>query len=314
MSATTKIAVGVASGYLLGRTKKLKLAITVGSLLAGRRIATNPQALLAQSSQLIDKSPELKKLQSQITGKLFDAAKGAALNTATSRLELMSSQLRAGRDDDQYDDEYEDEDEPYEDEAEAEEEPADEGDEDEAAKSPRTKRKSPRTKPKSPRTKPKSPRTKPKSPRTKPKSPRTKPRGARGRGAPPASQVVTAWFQSPGEEVRLEASAREEGRHEEVGCQEDLRQQLVPAGRFWQFQCHEEGCGEEGARQEGCGEEGARQEGCGQEGARQEGCGQEGARQEGGSQEDVLIARRRQEGELLAIAQRVQEVARHGTY
>jgi hypothetical protein len=33
MSATTKFAPGVASGYLLGRTKKLRLAITVGGLL-----------------------------------------------------------------------------------------------------------------------------------------------------------------------------------------------------------------------------------------------------------------------------------------
>ena len=42
MSNTSKIAVAVASGYLLGRTKRLKLAITVGSMLAGQRIATNP--------------------------------------------------------------------------------------------------------------------------------------------------------------------------------------------------------------------------------------------------------------------------------
>ena len=40
MSATTKIAVGVASGYLLGRRKKLRLAMTVGSMLAGRKLAS----------------------------------------------------------------------------------------------------------------------------------------------------------------------------------------------------------------------------------------------------------------------------------
>ena len=34
MSAA-KIGFGVAAGYLLGRTKKLKFAITVGSMLAG---------------------------------------------------------------------------------------------------------------------------------------------------------------------------------------------------------------------------------------------------------------------------------------
>ena len=38
MNATARIAAAVAGGYLLGRTKKLKLAITVGSMLAGQAI------------------------------------------------------------------------------------------------------------------------------------------------------------------------------------------------------------------------------------------------------------------------------------
>ena len=84
MSGTSKIVMGVASGYLLGRTKKLKLAFTVGSMLAGQRIATNPQALLKQGAKLLEKNPELQKLQDQITGKLLEAAKAAALATATS--------------------------------------------------------------------------------------------------------------------------------------------------------------------------------------------------------------------------------------
>ena len=74
MSAS-KIGLGVAAGYLLGRTKKMKLAITVGSMLAGQRIATNPIGLLKQAGELVDKNPELKKLQDRITGELFDAAR-----------------------------------------------------------------------------------------------------------------------------------------------------------------------------------------------------------------------------------------------
>ena len=93
MSTASKIAVSVASGYLLGRTKKLKLAITVGSMLAGQRIATSPQGLLKQGSELLEKNPELQKLQEQITGKLFEAAKAAAMTTATSRLESFSKSL-----------------------------------------------------------------------------------------------------------------------------------------------------------------------------------------------------------------------------
>src|SRR3954466_4320525 len=93
MTSASKIALGVASGYLLGRTKKFKLAITVGSMLAGQRIATSPQGLLKQGSEMLEKNPELQKLQEQITGKLFEAAKAAAITTATSRLESFSKSL-----------------------------------------------------------------------------------------------------------------------------------------------------------------------------------------------------------------------------
>src|SRR3954452_8596028 len=94
MTNASRIVVGVASGYLLGRTKKLRLAITIGSMLAGQRIATSPQGLLKQGSELLEKNPELQKLQDQITGKLFEAAKGAAIASATSRLEALSQPLR----------------------------------------------------------------------------------------------------------------------------------------------------------------------------------------------------------------------------
>ena len=35
MSAAGKVVLGVAGGYVLGRSKKMKLAITLGSMLAG---------------------------------------------------------------------------------------------------------------------------------------------------------------------------------------------------------------------------------------------------------------------------------------
>ena len=121
MSAATKIGLGVASGYLLGRTKKLKLAITIGSMLAGQRIATSPQGLLKQGSELIDKNPELQKLQKQITGRLFDAMKDAAIATATSRLESVNSRLLESGSSDEESPEESDEDE-YDEEGEPEDE------------------------------------------------------------------------------------------------------------------------------------------------------------------------------------------------
>ena len=141
MTATTKIAAGVASGYLLGRMKKLRLAVMVGSLLAGQRIATNPQALLAQGQKLAEQSPELQRLQEQVRDRLVEAAKGAAVASATQRLELMTRSLRGDeQDDDEYEDDgdYEDEpeDEEYDEEPE-EEEPEDEEPEEEPQRRPR---------------------------------------------------------------------------------------------------------------------------------------------------------------------------------
>lgn len=118
MSAAGKVALGVASGYLLGRRKKLRLAITVGSMLAGKKIATNPRALLQQGQKLIESNEELSRLSDQVRTQLFQAARSAAVASAGSRMDGISDAIRdrserlalgSGGSDDE--DEYEDEDE-----------------------------------------------------------------------------------------------------------------------------------------------------------------------------------------------------------
>src|SRR5215207_11516020 len=94
MDAKSKVAAAVAAGYLLGRTKKLKLAITVGSVLAGQRISTNPQKLLKGASGLVQNNPALSALQTELRGRVFDAAKGAAAAVATSRIDKLTDTLR----------------------------------------------------------------------------------------------------------------------------------------------------------------------------------------------------------------------------
>jgi len=94
MSAAGKIALGVASGYLLGRRKKMKLAITVGSMLAGKKIATDPRGLLKQLNELVEQNEELSKLADQVRGELFSAARSAAIATANSRMDGLSDAIR----------------------------------------------------------------------------------------------------------------------------------------------------------------------------------------------------------------------------
>jgi hypothetical protein len=145
MSATSRIAAGVTAGYLLGRFRKLKLAIIVGSAIANKRIVGS--GLSSGLNKLSEASGG-----GGIGGKLLEAGKGAALATASHRIEALSDRmaerseaLRGGEpdeeaepedeeaEDEETDDEYEDEAEPedeYEDEAEGE--PEDEAAEDEA--------------------------------------------------------------------------------------------------------------------------------------------------------------------------------------
>jgi hypothetical protein len=94
MTATTRVAAAVATGYLLGRTKKLKLAFTVGSMLAGSRMAGNvkPGALI----QSLSENPEVKRLQDQLRGQVLAAAKSAATNVASSKLEALNESLQNG--------------------------------------------------------------------------------------------------------------------------------------------------------------------------------------------------------------------------
>jgi hypothetical protein len=94
MNTTGKVAAAMAAGYLLGRTKKLKLAITVGSLLAGKKIATDPRELVQQALGVIENNPELSKLSDQVKGRLVDAGKEAAVAAASTQLNRVSDSIR----------------------------------------------------------------------------------------------------------------------------------------------------------------------------------------------------------------------------
>src|ERR1700716_2113466 len=94
MNTTGKVAAAIASGYLLGRTKKLKLAITVGGLLAGKRIATDPRGIAQQLTTLVEQNPELAKLSDQVRGKLVAARREPAVPPASNRLNRVSDSIR----------------------------------------------------------------------------------------------------------------------------------------------------------------------------------------------------------------------------
>ena len=95
MKCGARVALGVAGGYFLGRTKKMKLGLMLAGMAAGRQ-AGGPAALLGQGKNLLNASPELLRLTDEVKGRLLDAGKGAALAVATRQVEALTDRV-AGR-------------------------------------------------------------------------------------------------------------------------------------------------------------------------------------------------------------------------
>jgi hypothetical protein len=87
-----RVALGVAGGYFLGRTKKMKLALALAGMAAGKR-AGGPGQLLAQGTKLLGQSPEITRLTDELRGRLLDAGKGAAVAIATRQVEALTERV-----------------------------------------------------------------------------------------------------------------------------------------------------------------------------------------------------------------------------
>ena len=144
------LGLAVGAGYLLGRTKKLKMAVAVGGLVAGKKLNLSPRMVAELLQQQLRNNPQFKEIGDQLREDLRGVGKAASgamverqLDALSDRLHGRTSQMRdqltgavpGGREDDEADDEYEDE-EPEEDEPEdsasqEDEEPENEEPEDE---------------------------------------------------------------------------------------------------------------------------------------------------------------------------------------
>jgi hypothetical protein len=89
MMTNPKIAAALAGGYLLGRTGKGKLALTVALMLAGRKISLNPQDL----ARTVADSPVLSGLSDQVRKDLVAGTKSAAGSALEARLNSFADSL-----------------------------------------------------------------------------------------------------------------------------------------------------------------------------------------------------------------------------
>ncbi|MBO8194048.1 hypothetical protein ITI46_20615 [Streptomyces oryzae] len=93
-SCKTAVLAAVAGGYFLGRTRKAKLALTLGSVVAGRRLGLDPQELLRTGVRKIAETPQFEELTDQIKHQLMAAARTAVSSAANRRLETLADSLR----------------------------------------------------------------------------------------------------------------------------------------------------------------------------------------------------------------------------
>lgn len=73
-TAKATLAAAVVGGYVLGRTKKGRLALTIATYLAGRRFGLEPRQLAAEGMRRLGEMPQFAGLQDQLKGKFSTRA------------------------------------------------------------------------------------------------------------------------------------------------------------------------------------------------------------------------------------------------
>ncbi|MFB4424254.1 hypothetical protein C5F59_024620 [Streptomyces sp. QL37] len=89
MTGNAKIGAALVGGYLLGRTKKAKLAIGFGMFLAGKKLSLDPRQL----GKMLADSPLVGGLNDQVRKELVGATKTAATNALTQRVTGLADSL-----------------------------------------------------------------------------------------------------------------------------------------------------------------------------------------------------------------------------
>jgi hypothetical protein len=118
------LGLAIGAGYLLGRTKKLKMAVAVGGLVAGKKLNLSPRMVADLLQQQLRNNPQFKEIGDQLREDLRGVGKAASgamverqIDALADRLHGRTAQVRdqltgvvpGGQDDDAEDAEYEDE-------------------------------------------------------------------------------------------------------------------------------------------------------------------------------------------------------------
>ncbi|MGW1594560.1 DNA primase [Streptomyces sp. NPDC002343] len=94
----TALGLAVGAGYLLGRTKKLKMALAVGSLVAGKKLNLSPKALAELANQQLKSNPQFKEIGDQLRQDLRGVGKAATGAMVERQMSSLADRLRSRTD------------------------------------------------------------------------------------------------------------------------------------------------------------------------------------------------------------------------
>lgn len=89
----TALGLAIGAGYLLGRTKKLKAAVAVGGLVAGKKLNLGPRMITDLVSTQLQNNPQFKELGDQLRGDLRGAGKAASGALVERQLDSLADRL-----------------------------------------------------------------------------------------------------------------------------------------------------------------------------------------------------------------------------
>ncbi|MEW2469360.1 DNA primase [Streptomyces sp. NPDC046994] len=92
------LGLAVGAGYVLGRTRKMKLACAVGSLVAGKRMHLSPKGVADLISEQLRNNPQFKEIGDQLRQDLRGVGEAASGPLVERQLEGLAKRLHGRTD------------------------------------------------------------------------------------------------------------------------------------------------------------------------------------------------------------------------
>jgi hypothetical protein len=95
MNSGTRVALGVGAGYLLGRTRKMRLALMLAAAGANGKLGVTPGQLAQRGIKQLGSSPELAQIAETVRNDLLSATRSAAVTAASRRVDSWNRRLQS---------------------------------------------------------------------------------------------------------------------------------------------------------------------------------------------------------------------------